>query len=59
MASNRKKTSTPVKRGSTGPAGVPTAARHDEQELDACDFRLDETEATPDEDLPAAEGGVA
>ncbi len=27
--------------------------------LDACDLKLTAAEATPDEDLPAAEGGVA
>ena len=31
----------------------------DEQEIDACDRPVPEAEATPDEDLPAAEGGVA
>lgn len=28
-------------------------------ELDGCDLKLEQAEATPDEDLPAAEGGVA
>lgn len=59
MASNRKKKSAPAKRTSTAPKGVHDAARHAGQELDACDFRMLEAEATPDEDLPAAEGGVA
>jgi len=33
---------------------------HDEDDLDGClcDVPLDEEEATPDEDLPAADGGV-
>ena len=38
-----------------------TTEKHepDEQEIDACDRPVPEAEATPDEDLPAAEGGVA
>jgi len=31
----------------------------DEQEVDVCDRPVQEAEATPDEDLPAAQGGVA
>jgi hypothetical protein len=31
----------------------------DEQDIDVCDRPVQETEATPDEDLPAAEGGVS
>lgn len=30
-----------------------------EHVLDACDLKLSAAEATPDEDLPVAEGGVA
>ena len=59
MASNRKKKSVSAKKASTAPRGAPEAAKHVDHELDACDFALDEAEATPDEDLPAAEGGVA
>jgi hypothetical protein len=59
MASNRKKKSAPVKNASTSPKGAHDAARHVDQELDACDLALDETEITPDEDLPVSEGGVA
>lgn len=29
------------------------------RDLDGCDLKLEQAEATPDEDLPAAEGGVA
>lgn len=36
---------------------------HDEHdaddELDGCDVEISEADATPDEDLPVAEGGVA
>jgi hypothetical protein len=59
MASSRKKKSGPAKKASTGPKGAHDAARHVDEELDACDLALDETEITPDEDLPVAEGGVA
>jgi hypothetical protein len=31
----------------------------EEQELDGCDCPIEEADATPDEDLPAADGGVA
>lgn len=31
----------------------------DEQEVDGCDCPIEEADATPDEDLPAADGGVA
>jgi hypothetical protein len=48
-----------VKNASTSPKGAHDAARHVDQELDACDLALDETEITPDEDLPVSEGGVA
>ena len=30
-----------------------------EDDIDGCDFLIEETDATPDEDLPAAVGGVA
>jgi hypothetical protein len=33
-------------------------AQGQEEERDGCDLRIDEADATPDEDLPAAEGGV-
>jgi len=59
MASSRKKKSAPAKKASTVPTGGHDAAKHTDQELDACDFKLLEAEATPDEDLPVAEGGVA
>lgn len=39
-----------------GDAGVHTL---DEQEADGCDCPIEEADATPDEDLPAADGGVA
>lgn len=39
-----------------GDAGVDTP---DEQETDGCDCPIEEADATPDEDLPAANGGVA
>lgn len=59
MASSRKTKSAPAKKASSAPRGAHEAAKHADQELDACDFALEEAEATPDEDLPAAEGGVA
>src|SRR5688572_28915776 len=30
-----------------------------DEHLDGCDLKIEKTDATPDEDLPAAEGGVA
>lgn len=30
----------------------------DTENLDGCDCTIEETDATPDEDLPAADGGV-
>ncbi len=56
MANRKKK---------AAPGNAPTAkaghdsAKHADEKLDACDLKLTEAEATPDEDLPAAEGGVA
>jgi hypothetical protein len=31
----------------------------DENDIDGCDCSMDETDVTADEDLPAADGGVA
>lgn len=31
----------------------------DEQDIDGCDCPIEDNDATPDEDLPAADGGVA
>jgi hypothetical protein len=31
----------------------------DEQDIDGCDCPIEDADATPDEDLPAADGGVA
>lgn len=59
MASSRKKNSVPAKKASTAPMGAHDTAQHADEKLDACDLKLTEAEATPDEDLPAAEGGVA
>jgi hypothetical protein len=54
----KRKTSKPKARDtSAAPRRVRTAER--EQVLDACELKLEVSEATPDEDLPAAEGGVA
>ena len=30
-----------------------------DEHLDGCDVKIEDADATPDEDLPAAEGGVA
>jgi hypothetical protein len=30
-----------------------------EDDIDGCDCSIDEADATPDEDLPAADGGVS
>jgi hypothetical protein len=39
--------------------GMNETREPDEQDIDVCDRPVQETEATPDEDLPAAEGGVS
>ncbi len=36
--------------------GIPEMS---EDDIDGCDCPIDEADATPDEDLPAADGGVA
>jgi hypothetical protein len=59
MASNRKHKSKPARKSAIAPQDERAAARRGAEEVDACDFKLLEAEATPDEDLPAAEGGVA
>jgi hypothetical protein len=59
MASSRNKQSAPARKAATAPKGGHDATKHADQALDACDLKLTEAEATPDEDLPAAEGGVA
>ena len=59
MASTRTKKPSPAKKASVARKGAHEATKHVGQELDACDLELLEAEATPDEDLPAAEGGVA
>ena len=38
---------------------VQSAGVRHEQEIDGCDCPIEEADATPDEDLPAADGGVA
>jgi hypothetical protein len=55
--SPKRKASKPKARNTRAPRHV-RAAEH-EHMLDACDLKLEVSEATPDEDLPAAEGGVA
>ena len=53
----RKKTPKPrKKRAKVKKAGSSSRVG---KALDACDFDLKQAEATPDENLPAAEGGVA
>lgn len=40
---------------------IENADKHapNEQDVDGCDCSIEEADATPDEDLPAADGGVA
>lgn len=61
----KKSARTPRKAASKQKAQSPRAvlpeihtARHSHV-LDACDLKLTAADATPDEDLPVAEGGVA
>ena len=35
-----------------------TPMTEDDEDLDGCECKIDEADATPDEDLPAAVGGV-
>jgi hypothetical protein len=38
--------------------GDPPGGRAKEDDIDGCDFEFDESEATPDAELPVAAGGV-
>jgi hypothetical protein len=58
MADRKKAVS---KKKSRGAAAEKTRRRSVEtkpEDVDGCDMRLGEADATPDEDLPAARGGV-
>lgn len=56
--SPRKIASKPKARSPRSVSREMRAAKH-AHVLDACDLKLSEADATPDEDLPVAEGGVA
>ena len=46
----------PRKKAAAKPQEVQTQGA--EEDRDGCDLHIDAADATPDEDLPAAEGGV-
>jgi hypothetical protein len=52
-----KKTPAPKKKKAYRTRGQRSLPR--EEALDGCDVHIGERDATPDEDLPAADGGVA
>lgn len=58
-ARSPSKTPSKPKTRSTRPSPRHVQAAKHAHVLDACDLKLTEADATPDEDLPAAEGGVA